>query len=171
MQEELEYEIESIKEKLTNKQRMFCEFYARGFSRAESLRRAGYGSTYPSIMTQPNIQEYILEIKQSLNDKTIASIEDVLSFFSKVMEGTEIDPDSGLGPTIQERMVAGKEVLKHYQSQNDLQARLVEAKIKQVEQSLVKETDQERIIIVDDIELLMQKEEVSTDAESEDSLD
>lgn len=104
------------KHKLTPKQEKFINFYIETGNAAESARRAGYSSkTADNIgqenLRKPMIREEILARTKSSREKQIATAEDVMTFFTKAMNG-EIKDQFGLEATLSDRIRAGQELAK-----------------------------------------------------------
>ena len=62
-------------------------------------------------MTKPNIAAYIAERVKPTEEKRIATGDEVMEFFTKVMKG-EIKDAFGLDPSLQDRLNAAKELAK-----------------------------------------------------------
>lgn len=103
-------------DKLTPKQKAFADYYIECGNATESARRAGYSEktarfTGAENLTKPNILEYIQQRTASTEKKRIASGDEVLQFFTRVLNGEEKDA-FGLDVSISDRMIAGREILK-----------------------------------------------------------
>ena len=77
-------------DKLTEKQKRFCDYYIETLNATESAKRAGYSEkTAQTIgkenLTKPLIKSYIGDIMNKERDNRIASREEVLEFLTSVM--------------------------------------------------------------------------------------
>lgn len=82
---------------LSIKQKKFCEEYVISGNATEAAKRAGYSEkTARSVgaenLTKPYIQKYINELTSKPQNKRIATAEEVLQFFSEVMNNAKIAP-------------------------------------------------------------------------------
>lgn len=80
---------------LSLKQQRFCEFYVISGNATDAAKRAGYSAkTAYSIGTEnlkkPEIQKYLSELTKSRKTGRIATAEEVLEFFSQVMNNGEV---------------------------------------------------------------------------------
>lgn len=103
-------------DKLTPKQKAFSDYYIECGNATEAARKAGYSEKTASItgfenLRKPNILEYIQQRTAPAEQKRIASGDEVLQFFTRVMNGEEKDA-FGLDVSVSDRMTAGKEILK-----------------------------------------------------------
>ena len=75
---------------LSPKQQKFCEFYISSGNATEAAKKAGYSEkTAREIarqnLTKLDIQNYIKELAEAVHKERIASAQEVLEFYSKVM--------------------------------------------------------------------------------------
>lgn len=111
--------------KLTEKQKKFCDYYLETYNATESAKRAGYSEkTAYSIgnenLKKVEIRKYIDKAIEKQDKERIASKDEVLEFFTKVMRG-EIDDISvvfgeehKVSPSIKERSRAAENLGKRY---------------------------------------------------------
>lgn len=103
---------------LTEKQKTFADAYIETGNQTEAARRAGYSSkTAYSIgnenLKKPEVSAYIKERMAELESQRVASADEVMRFFSSVMRG-EVKDQFGLDASLQDRLNAGKELMKRY---------------------------------------------------------
>lgn len=101
---------------LTPKQKAFADYYIELGNATEAAKKAGYSEKTARFMgaenlTKPNILAYIRQRTAPTEEKRIATGDEVLQFFTRVMDGLEKDA-FGLEVSISDRMAAGKELLK-----------------------------------------------------------
>jgi phage terminase small subunit len=75
---------------LTPKQKAFCEYYASNGNATESARLAGYSENTAQVqgaenLSKPIIQEYIKELANPIENKRIASANEIKEFWTSVM--------------------------------------------------------------------------------------
>ena len=104
--------------KLTSKQKAFAEAYIETGNASEAIRRAGYNTKNPNNLgaenlAKPYIAAYIKERMDALEAQRVASADEVMRFFSSVMRG-EVKDQFGLDASLQDRLNAGKELMKRY---------------------------------------------------------
>lgn len=107
---------------MTEKQKTFCIEYVKSGNATDAAIKAGYSEkTARQIaaenLTKPYIKEYIAELmkpKQEEREKSIADIDEVLSYFTKVMRGDEKDA-FGLDASLKDRTDAAKELARRYE--------------------------------------------------------
>jgi phage terminase small subunit len=103
---------------LTEKQKAFADAYIETGNQTEAARRAGYSSkTAYSIgnenLKKPEVSAYIKSRMAELESQRVASADEVMRFFSSVMRG-EVKDQFGLDASLQDRLNAGKELMKRY---------------------------------------------------------
>ncbi len=79
-------------EKLTNKQRRFCEEYLVDFNATQAAIRCGYSekAAYNSgyrILKKPYVKAYIDEKLKEMEGENIASAKEVMIYLTKVLRG------------------------------------------------------------------------------------
>ena len=103
-------------DKLTPKQKAFADNYIISGNATEAAKQAGYSEKSARQMgaenlSKPYILEYIQNRTAPAEQKRIASGDEVLQFFTLVMNGEEKDA-FGLDASLSDRMTAGREILK-----------------------------------------------------------
>lgn len=103
---------------LTEKQKKFVDYYFETGNGAEAARRAGYkeknaDKTAYENLRKPEIMQYMEERRKQMDEKRIATVDDVLLFFTRVMNGEEKD-QFGLDASLSDRLNAGKELMKRF---------------------------------------------------------
>ena len=103
-----------MKKELTPKQQAFADYYIETGNATEAARRAGYKQ--PQVQGSQNLEKlsvsaYIAERTKPTEEKRIATGDEVMMFFTKVMNG-EIKDAFGLDPSLQDRLNAAKELAK-----------------------------------------------------------
>ena len=104
--------------KLTPKQKAFADAYIETGNASEAARRAGYRSKNMNNigsenLAKPCISAYIQSRMDELEAQRVASADEVMRFFSSVMRG-EVKDQFGLDASLQDRLNAGKELMKRY---------------------------------------------------------
>ena len=104
--------------KLTPKQKAFAEAFIETGNASEASRRAGYskktsGKIGTENLHKPAIMEYISDRMEKIEAQQAASADEVMRFFSSVMRG-EVKDQFGLDASLQDRLNAGKELMKRY---------------------------------------------------------
>ena len=107
-----------MKEKLTPKQKAFCEFYIETGNQTEAAIIAGYSMKTAIVIGQENllkpaIKEYLEKRLAEIDAKRIANADEVLEYLTKVMRGEEKD-QFGLEISIQDRTKAAELLGKRY---------------------------------------------------------
>lgn len=101
---------------LTEKQKRFIDYYIETANATESAKRAGYSSKTAKNIGAENLTKlnyFIQERLQQLEDKRIASQEEVLQYLTKVMRGEEKD-QFGLDASLQDRTKCAELLGKRY---------------------------------------------------------
>ena len=105
---------------LTPKQKAFAELYVALGNAKEAARQAGYKGNENTLavvasenLTKPNISQYIAELSTPKEERRIATAEEVMEFFSNVMQGKEKD-QFGLDASLTDRLKAGDSLMKRY---------------------------------------------------------
>lgn len=105
-----------MSEKLTVKQKKFCEYYIQTGNATDSARKAGYSQRSAQAigvenLSKPMIKQYINERMKPMEDKLIADSNEVMEFFTASMRGNVKD-QFGLDPSLSDRISAAKELAK-----------------------------------------------------------
>lgn len=103
---------------LTPKQKAFADYYIETGNATEAAKKAGYSKkTAYSIgqenLKKPEVSEYIAEKVSPKDEKRIATAEEVMQFFSDVMNG-RVKDQFGLDASLSDRLNAGKELMKRH---------------------------------------------------------
>lgn len=103
---------------LTPKQKAFADAYIETGNASEAMRRAGYSEKNVNVtgsqnLAKPCIAAYIKSRMADLEAQRVASADEVMRFFSSVMRG-EVKDQFGLDASLQDRLNAGKELMKRY---------------------------------------------------------
>jgi phage terminase small subunit len=101
---------------LTPKQRAFADYYLELGNATEAAKRAGYSKqTAYSIgnenLKKPEISAYIEERIKEINSNRIATIDEVMQFYTSILRGEEKD-QFGLDASLTDRIKAGQELIK-----------------------------------------------------------
>ena len=101
---------------LTPKQQAFADYYLELGNATEAAKRAGYSEkTAYAIgnenLSKPEISAYIAERTEQIQGERIATIEEVMQFYTSVMRGEEKD-QFGLDASLNDRLKAGQELIK-----------------------------------------------------------
>lgn len=116
---------------LTARRKAFAEYYLAGCSASEAARKAGYSEAtarYASRWMNPQkpteydaeLTAYVRERLEGQNEQLVASADEVLRFFTRVMRGEEKD-QFGLDAALDTRMTAGRELLKRHDAVKGIQ--------------------------------------------------
>lgn len=102
--------------KLTDRQKAFADYYIETGKTEQSAIKAGYSEKYAraqshKLLANVGISAYIKERTKPTEEKRIATGDEVMMFFTKVMKG-EIKDAFGLDPSLQDRLNAAKELAK-----------------------------------------------------------
>lgn len=101
---------------LTPKQQAFADYYLELGNATEAAKRAGYSEqTAYSIgnenLKKPEISAYIEERIKEINSNRIATIDEVMQFYTSILRGEEKD-QFGLDASLTDRIKAGQELIK-----------------------------------------------------------
>lgn len=104
--------------RLNPKQQAFILEYIRLGNATQAYINAGYACNYKTAKTNSNnllsknvIQEEIRRLRKEDFQKNVATSEEVMDFFSKVMRG-EVKDQFGLETSVADRIKAGQELAK-----------------------------------------------------------
>ena len=103
-------------EKLTPKQRRFCEEYLKSANASEAAKKAGYSlKTAPFIgaenLKKPPISAYIKRRMGEQEAALVADANEVLQFYSAVMRG-EVKDQFGMDASLSDRLKAADSLAK-----------------------------------------------------------
>lgn len=102
---------------LNEKQRRFCEEYvANGGNGTQAAIAAGYDERFATgqasrLLRYAHVQEEILRLHKKTENKKIATAQEVMEYFTRVMNGEERD-QFGLEASLSERTRAAQELAK-----------------------------------------------------------
>lgn len=101
---------------LTLKQKAFADYYIENGNAEESAVKAGYSPKFArgnahKLVANSCISAYIAERMKPTEEKRIATGDEVMMFFTAVMNG-EIKDAFGLDASLQDRLNAAKELAK-----------------------------------------------------------
>lgn len=104
--------------KLSPKQKAFVDYYLETGNATEAARRAGYKQ--PNVqgsqnLAKPSIKQYVAERQKIFESERIATIEEVMRFYTSVMRG-EVKDQFELDAELKDRLSAGKELLKRLET-------------------------------------------------------
>ena len=97
-------------------QQAFADYYLETSNATESAKKAGYSektaySQGQRLLKNVEIKAYIDEQLDKIKSERIATIDEVMSFYTKVMRGEEKD-QFGLDVSVSDRIKAGQELIK-----------------------------------------------------------
>ena len=103
-------------EKLTQKQRRFCEEYLKSGNATEAAKKAGYKETSCRViaaenLSKPAISAYIKRRMDEQEAALVADANEVLQFYSAVMRG-EVKDQFGMDASLSDRLKAADSLAK-----------------------------------------------------------
>lgn len=107
--------------KMTEKQKAFCDYYLETLNASESYKRA-YSSCKTDetarvngckLLTKANVKSYIEERLKQMESARIAKPEEILKYLTKVMRGEEKD-QFNLDASLVDRTKAAELLAKRY---------------------------------------------------------
>ena len=104
------------KDKLTPKQKKFCDEYLKLGNATQAAKNAGYSEKTAMSMggenlRKPQILDYINARQEQIASKDIADIEEIMKYLTDVMRG-KIKDQFDLDASLSERTKAAQELLK-----------------------------------------------------------
>ena len=110
-------------EKLTPKQRRFCEEYLKSGNATEAAKKAGYKETSCRVIAAENLSKPAISayIKRRLDEQEAALVADsneILKFYTAVMRG-EVKDQFGMDASLSDRLKAGGSLMKRYAAASD----------------------------------------------------
>lgn len=110
-------------EKLTPKQRRFCEEYLKSGNATEAAKKAGYKETSCRVIAAENLSKPAISayIKRRLDEQEAALVADsneILKFYTAVMRG-EVKDQFGMDASLSDRLKAGDSLMKRYVAASD----------------------------------------------------
>lgn len=103
-------------EKITPKQKRFCEEYLKSGNATEAAKKAGYKETSCRVIAAENLSKPAISayIKRRLDEQEAALVADaneVLQFYSAVMRG-EVKDQFGMDASLSDRLKAADSLAK-----------------------------------------------------------
>ena len=103
-------------EKLTPKQKRFCEEYLKSGNATDAAKKAGYKETSCRVIAAENLSKPAISayIKRRLDEQEAAQVADaneVLQFYSAVMRG-EVKDQFGMDASLSDRLKAADSLAK-----------------------------------------------------------
>lgn len=97
-------------------QQAFADYYLETSNATESAKKAGYSektaySQGQRLLKNVEVKAYIDERLNQIKSDRIATIDEVMSFYTSVMRGEEKD-QFGLDASLTDRLKAGQELIK-----------------------------------------------------------
>ena len=86
---------------LNEKQKAFCEYYASSFNATESAKKAGYSektaySQGQRLLKNVEVLKYLEELSKTAKSSRVATIAEVLEFFTETMRNKTLMPKDRL---------------------------------------------------------------------------
>lgn len=118
---------------LNEKQKRFCQYYVECGNGQEAAVKAGYKKKTARVqacqlLTKPNIKAEITRLGQPLENHRIATAQEVMEFFTKMMNG-EIADQFGLDATNGDKIKAAQELAKRTVDVENRMAGKADAKV------------------------------------------
>lgn len=115
-------------EKLNIRQQNFANYYLECGNASEAAKRAGYKEKYAAtnadkLLKNTKIQNYMEERLKEIESRRIATIEEVMQFYTSVMRG-EIKDQFDLDAPLSERTKAATELAKRFNERRRLELEL-----------------------------------------------
>ena len=97
-------------------QQAFADYYLETSNATEAAKRAGYSektaySQGQRLLKNVEVKSYIDERLNEIKNQRIATIDEVMTFYTSVMRGEEKD-QFGLDASLNDRLKAGQELIK-----------------------------------------------------------
>lgn len=107
-----------MEDKLTPKQKAFADYYIECGNATEAARKAGYKEKYAGtnankLLKNTKVSQYITERMKAVEEKRIATGDEVLKYLTAVMRGEEKD-QFDLEASLQDRTKAAELLGKRY---------------------------------------------------------
>ena len=108
---------------MTIKEQKFADFYVETGNAAEAARRAGYSVKSAKhignrLLMDSGIKIYVNARLEQLEAARLASMQEVLEFYTSVMRG-EVKDQFGLEATIADRLKAADSLMKRFALTNE----------------------------------------------------
>lgn len=110
-------------EKLTPKQRRFCEEFLKAGNATEAAKKAGYKESSAGEIGNQNLKKlqissYIKRRMEEQDAALVAGANEVLQFYSAVMRG-EVKDQFGMEASLSDRLKAADSLMKRYAAASD----------------------------------------------------
>ena len=110
-------------EKLTPKQKRFCEEYLKSGNATDAAKKAGYKekaahSVGAENLRKPAISAYIKRRTDEQEAALVADSNEILKFYTAVMRG-EVKDQFGMDASLSDRLKAGDSLMKRYAAASD----------------------------------------------------
>ena len=110
-------------EKLTPKQKRFCEEYLKSGNATDAAKKAGYKASSACEIGAQNLRKLQISayIKRRMEEQEAALVADsneILKFYTAVMRGEEKD-QFGMDASLSDRLKAGDSLMKRYAAASD----------------------------------------------------
>lgn len=107
-----------MEDKLNPKQKAFADYYIECGNATEAARKAGYKEKYAGtnankLLKNTKVSQYITERMKAVEEKRIATGDEVLKYLTSVMRGEEKD-QFDLDASLQDRTKAAELLGKRY---------------------------------------------------------
>ena len=104
------------KQQLTHRQKMFIQYYLQTGNATQAYIQAGYAertahNSSSRLLAKSVIQTEISRLQREEFEKNVATSEEVMDFFSRVMRG-EVKDQFGLETSVADRIKAAQELAK-----------------------------------------------------------
>lgn len=96
---------------LTPAEQIFITEYIKTGSGKKALEKSNLKVSANAVLKRPNVQKEIQRIMEEVKRKSVASAEEVMSYFTSVMRG-EVQDQFGLDAPLSERTRAAQELAK-----------------------------------------------------------
>ena len=135
-------------EKLTPKQKRFCEEYLKSGNATEAAKKAGYKEKAAHSMgaenlRKPAISAYIKRRMDECEAALVADSNEILRFYTSVMRG-EVKDQFGIDASLADRLKAGDSLMKRYAAASDRNRTTMEkldAMLKEFQDAVKSETN------------------------------
>lgn len=110
-------------EKLTPKQKRFCEEYLKSGNATDAAKKAGYKASSACEIGAQNLRKLQISayIKRRMEEQEAALVADsneILKFYTSVMRG-EVKDQFGMDASLSDRLKAGDSLMKRYAAASD----------------------------------------------------
>lgn len=135
-------------EKLTPKQKRFCEEYLKSNNATEAAKKAGYKASSAYSIGAENLKKPVISayIKRRMDEQDAALVADsneILKFYTAVMRG-KVKDQFGMDASLSDRLKAGDSLMKRYAAASDRNRTTMEkldAMLKEFQDAVKSETN------------------------------